>query len=654
MKRINIIFRLVLLLGIACFAATGCKDSDIPDVENPVPDPEGTITLDMHYSKNMITVPGCTGSIYIDKTGFVATEDWLITSIGKVSGLGNITQISGTASYQTSAAIAEKAGYLAVNVDVSRVVYLRLFVNETLNGSISEGIVGYNVKYQYPFNGDAEKLTLSYDESAGIFTVTPDASWSVSSSAAWCPVEVLSKNTFKAVPDESLSAGEREAVITVKSTGLSDVSYTFSLNPELTISQDTVNFTNKSGSESVKINSNSAWTATGNAAWYTIAPLNGDGNNNSLTITVQENSTDENREALITIKASDQYGTTEKRLTIIQEAPDFAGGTGSEANPYRIKTARHLNNLRKYTGSVWQGRYFKLMNDIDLTTFLQNSNAGWAPIPNFYCVLDGDGHIIKNLWMDKTGSAGFFDINNGAIKNMGIEIDPARSVSGTGATGGLAATNKGMLTNCSVKGKAKGADQVGGLTGFNNSGTIQNCHTEVDITGTGNSVYTGGLIGYSSKGSISRSSSKGTVKGSTTNSLYIGGLVGNLSYTDTNNSFSTCGLYAEGSYVYYIGGLIGQVLSSNIQNCYATGEIAGNDAGTIRSGGFVGYSNNSNNYTIINCYFDIETSGKTADGTGGTAVPKTTAGMKQQATYLYWDFSTVWNINEGVSYPYLR
>jgi len=27
--------------------------------------------------------------------------------------------------------------------------------------------------------------------------------------------------------------------------------------------------------------------------------------------------------------------------------------------------------------------------------------------------------------------------------------------------------------------------------------------------------------------------------------------------------------------------------------------------------------------------------------------------MKTQSTYIAWDFSTVWGINEGVTYPYL-
>ena len=55
--------------------------------------------------------------------------------------------------------------------------------------------------------------------------------------------------------------------------------------------------------------------------------------------------------------------------------------------------------------------------------------------------------------------------------------------------------------------------------------------------------------------------------------------------------------------------------------------------------------------TIHNSYWDIETSGQTTSG-GGEG--KTTAEMKQQATFIGWDFTNIWDIIEGVTYPYLR
>ena len=47
-------------------------------------------------------------------------------------------------------------------------------------------------------------------------------------------------------------------------------------------------------------------------------------------------------------------------------------------------------------------------------------------------------------------------------------------------------------------------------------------------------------------------------------------------------------------------------------------------------------------------YYDINTSGCSDTGKGE---PKTTAEMTHQATFVGWDFSSIWKIEEGKSYP---
>ena len=56
------------------------------------------------------------------------------------------------------------------------------------------------------------------------------------------------------------------------------------------------------------------------------------------------------------------------------------GGTGTATDPFKIKTADDLNNVRNYIGSSHADKHFRLMNNIDLTTFLSNYNEGWLPI----------------------------------------------------------------------------------------------------------------------------------------------------------------------------------------------------------------------------------------------------------------------------------
>ena len=66
-------------------------------------------------------------------------------------------------------------------------------------------------------------------------------------------------------------------------------------------------------------------------------------------------------------------------------------------------------------------------------------------------------------------------------------------------------------------------------------------------------------------------------------------------------------------------------------------------------GGLAGHKTGS--ATVSNCYYDSQTTGQSDDNNKGT--PKTTAEMKQQATFSGWDFTDTWKVTEGVSYPYL-
>jgi hypothetical protein len=93
-----------------------------------------------------------------------------------------------------------------------------------------------------------------------------------------------------------------------------------------------------------------------------------------------------------------------------------------------------------------------------------------------------------------------------------------------------------------------------------------------------------------------------------------------------------------------IGGLVGSNEDGNVSNSYATGSVSG----VLWSiGGLVGYNAGG---SVTTSYYDKNTTGQSDTGKG---TPKTTAEMKQQATFVDWDFDTIWQIDEGVSYPTL-
>ena len=163
-------------------------------------------------------------------------------------------------------------------------------------------------------------------------------------------------------------------------------------------------------------------------------------------------------------------------------------------------------------------------------------------------------------------------------------------------------------------------------------GLIGNVSLEkVNISGK---KFVGGLAGQSAV-SVEMSCTGGCVNGSGQN---VGGLIG-ATWVHVNNTYSTCSVEGTGS---YFGGLIGHPFA-NVSNSYAAGSVAA----TSQSGGLF-----AQNYGVItSCYWDMETSGQ-ATSDGGTG--KTTAEMMRQATFAGWDFTGVWAIDEGNSYPSLQ
>jgi hypothetical protein len=165
------------------------------------------------------------------------------------------------------------------------------------------------------------------------------------------------------------------------------------------------------------------------------------------------------------------------------------------------------------------------------------------------------------------------------------------------------------------------------------SGTVANLSLVNASVSGGN--YTGALAG-NNDGAVSKSYSTGTV---TSNGTYSGGLVGsNIGLGSITNSYSRATVNGNAS----VGGLAG-INAGTAQNSYSTGAVTGNS----NVGGIIG----ENTATCTNFFWDTETSGQGASACG---TGKTTAQMMAQATFVDWDFATVWNINEGTSYPFLR
>ena len=319
-----------------------------------------------------------------------------------------------------------------------------------------------------------------------------------------------------------------------------------------------------------------------------------------------------------------------------------ANGTLNESE-YKVASVEDLVELARLVneeGVDTTGKTFYLAKDLDLGTYCEAniSTGGWTPIGTstnrFYGTFDGNGHVIKNLKIDRETSnyQGLFgEAQNGELKNIGIvNVE----IKGHNEVGGLVGVTNSTITNSYATGSVTGqGDSVGGLAG--EASTITNSYVTGSVTGQGD--YVGGLVG-SADSSITNSYATGAVTGQAN---YVGGLVG-YAYTNSTitNSYATGDVintgefsrpgvgvgglagsahliinsYATGNvvstnfsnYDYGIGGLVGSA-SGDIINSYSTGNVNGNNY----IGGLVGSSES----LIINSYSLGDVSG--VDYVGG-------------------------------------
>lgn len=212
------------------------------------------------------------------------------------------------------------------------------------------------------------------------------------------------------------------------------------------------------------------------------------------------------------------------------------------------------------------------------------------------------------------------------------------SVKGKNSIGGLVGYNSGSVSGSYSNGFVSGHDFIGGLVG-GSTGIVSNSYSSGTVTGRD---YVGGLVGGST-GVLNNSYSTSAVKGL---NQYSGGLLGLQMNGTVNNCYSIGSVTGK----FVVGGLVGYNVNAEVSNSYSTGSVTG----TKYVGGLVGY----NDDTVTGCYWDVESSG-TATGIGKddnsqSVTGLTTAKMKQKNSFVGWDFSTIWSIKEGVSYPQLR
>ena len=282
----------------------------------------------------------------------------------------------------------------------------------------------------------------------------------------------------------------------------------------------------------------------------------------------------------------------------------FAGGSGTEADPYQIATPEQLDNVRKHLD-----KHFIQTADIDLNVAPYNKDSGWKPI-RFDGTFDGNGKIISNLTINRSTEwgVGLFGSTGDTAKIKNVKLEKI-DINGDRWVGGLVGSNNGTIDNSYAAGIVKSRNVVGGLVGLDNSGKITNSY----VTGTVNGV------------------------------TCVGGLVGGKFYGTITNSYAMCAVTGTTN----VGGLVGDNQNGTLTCSYATGAVTG----TTNVGGLVGQTPDVR--FVSNSYWEINTSG-TSLSAGGTG--KTTEEMKLPGTYVGWDFTNTWGLEAGKNkgYPFLK
>ncbi|MEN6308811.1 MAG: SdrD B-like domain-containing protein [Anaerohalosphaeraceae bacterium] len=332
----------------------------------------------------------------------------------------------------------------------------------------------------------------------------------------------------------------------------------------------------------------------------------------------------------------------------------YGGGQGTSTAPYLIYTAEHMNQIG-LNKSDWS-KHFKLMADIDMSAYTgtQYNIIGNAST-KFTGTFDGNGHVIRNLTYSTYTVVMYIGLfgytQNATIINLGIEN--VFLYTGGSYAGGLTAWQEaGTITDCYSTGMVVASSTstyVGGLVG-RSSGTITRCSSEgtISATSTVAAAYAGGLVGFLTSNTLSSACSTASVTASSASNAYAGGLAGLQTASTITSCFSTGPVHAS-SPTAYAGGQVGfQGAGTTLQKCYSTGLVTA-AAATAYQGGLLG----SKSGDVTNSFWDTQTSGQSTSA-GGTG--KTTAQMQTQATFANagWDFTNTWRMCDGTNYPRLQ
>ena len=324
----------------------------------------------------------------------------------------------------------------------------------------------------------------------------------------------------------------------------------------------------------------------------------------------------------------------------VSELTGIFQGSGTEEDPYLLKTAQDLANLSSIvnSGESYEGSVFKMAADIELP-------AGWTPIGAtkdgsddiqggknlnaFRGTFDGDGHLLTvpagekplfnyvwgatiknlNIYGSQINGFGLIDkwvgigLSGTGVTISGVTLKAGTSTLKSGLLGGVITTNPyggvpavyvASISDCTIEegvtiGYTGTEDMIGSFAG-RFQGTMENCVSHATVKGTN---FVGGIIGTRDNAlgtcSVTGCTFDGTVEASGKNA---GGIVGG----GYENSTAPNGIHVS------------------VNDCISSGTISGKENVGGILGGDEYIAQAWNGYTFKNNTFNGTVSGQTNVG----------------------------------------
>lgn len=336
---------------------------------------------------------------------------------------------------------------------------------------------------------------------------------------------------------------------------------------------------------------------------------------------------------------------------------------GSEAYPYQVASYEDLIEVNEAPD-----KFYVLVNDIHVTqewTPLSEHEEFTGGINGKYSrLIDAENNIYYYKQYKITGLSyvnnsydglnyGFVAVNGGKLRNLDLTYEYIQGQF-NGNIGGVAGTNRGIITDCKVNYvrtdiTAYYSINFGGIAGTNESGVIEGSGTienSITQTVTGNikisicdqtsALYVGGLVGTTTKATITRGSLLNIGEDANPEINYgdagydltvnitvlnpaeenkddtfvcgIGGVLGVILDTENATSINISNICVQGTInapnFRNVGGFVGSVVNANITNCFSTVKITAHEV----VGGFAGSLDRANIvYSSAENYNDSET-----------------------------------------------